>query len=164
MVGTGIAMSGDLQRLEEWVGALLRQLSPAERRTLAREVGTELRRAHALLIRQQVAPDGRAFEPRKRRKKFTDKQGRIKRQKAAMFNALRTRKWLRVQADASQASVGFLAKAARVARVHHEGRTDKVAPSGPQYDYPARPLLGFSAADEKLIENVILLHISNGII
>jgi len=156
MVGTGIAMSGDLQRLEEWVGALLRQLSPTERRTLAREVGTELRRAHALLIRQQVEPDGRAFEPRKRRKKFTDKQGRIKRQKAAMFNGLRTSRWLKVQADATLASVGFTNKAARVARVHQEGRRDRVAPGGVEYDYPVRRLLGFSSADEGLVRDIVL--------
>lgn len=151
-------MSDELQRLEEWAGALLQKVQPSQRRQLARKVGEDLRRAHATLIAQQKAPDGTPYAARKNRKELRSKVGRIKRQKAAMFNKLRTNKFLKVQADAEQASVGFFGKVARLARVHHEGLSDKVAPRGPSYKYPARPLLGFSTADQELIRWSLLYH------
>ncbi|MDR9835006.1 phage virion morphogenesis protein [Herbaspirillum huttiense] len=156
-------MSDDLQRLEEWAGALIAKVQPAQRRQLVRQVANDLRREHARQIAQQVAPDGTPYPARKNRKELRGKSGRIKRQKAAMFNKLRTNTFLQVQADASQASVGFFGKVARIARVHHEGLQDKVAPGGPSYKYPVRPLLGFNTADETLLRESILRHISGKI-
>ncbi|RAN42354.1 tail protein [Herbaspirillum rubrisubalbicans] len=153
-------MSDDLQRLEEWAGALIAKVQPAQRRQLVRQVANDLRREHARLIAQQVAPDGTPYPARKNRKELRTKSGRIKRQKAAMFNKLRTNAYLRVQADASQASVGFFGKVARIARVHHEGLPDKVAPRGPSYKYPTRPLLGFSQQDMNLIREVLLKQLN----
>jgi phage virion morphogenesis protein len=151
-------MSDELQRLEEWAGTLLQKVQPAQRRQLVRKVAEDLRRAHAKLIAQQVAPDGTPYPARKNRKELSGKAGRIKRQKAAMFNKLRTNTFLKVQADADQASVGFFGKVARVARVHHEGLPDKVAPCGPTYKYPARPLLGFSEQDATIVRQALLYH------
>ncbi|MDR9850201.1 phage virion morphogenesis protein [Herbaspirillum huttiense] len=153
-------MSDDLQRLEEWAGALIAKVQPAQRRQLVRQVANDLRREHARLIAQQVAPDGTPYPARKNRKELRGKSGRIKRQKASMFNKLRTNTFLRVQADANQASVGFFGKVARIARVHHEGLQDKVAPRGPSFKYPARPLLGFSTADEILVRESLLRHVA----
>jgi len=155
-------MSDDLQRLEEWAGALIAKVQPAQRRQLVRQVANELRREHARLIAQQVAPDGTPYPARKNRKELRGKAGRIKRQKAAMFSKMRTNTYLQVQADASQASVGFFGKVARIARVHHEGLQDKVAPRGPSYKYPARPLLGFTTSDEFLLRECLLRYISPG--
>jgi len=153
-------MSDDLQRLEEWAGALIAKMQPAQRRQLVRQVANDLRREHARLIAQQVAPDGTPYPARKNRKELRGKSGRIKRQKAAMFNKLRTNTYLKVQADASQASIGFFGKVARIARVHHEGLPDKVAPRGPSYKYPARPLLGFSASDIAELRRSLLEHLT----
>jgi len=152
-------MSDDLQRLEEWAGSLIAKLQPAQRRQLVRQVANDLRREHARLIAQQVAPDGTPYPARKNRKELRGKSGRIKRQKAAMFNKLRTNAYLRVQADASQVSVGFFGKVARVARVHHEGLSDKVASRGPSYKYPARSLLGFNVDDESRLLERIAFHL-----
>ncbi|MFJ3046981.1 phage virion morphogenesis protein [Herbaspirillum chlorophenolicum] len=154
-------MSDDLQRLEEWAGALMAQVQPGRRRILARKVAEDLRRAHARMIAQQVAPDGTPYAARKNRKELRSKAGRIKRQKAAMFNKLRTNTFLKVQADADQASVGFFGKVARLAHVHHEGLPDRVAPRGPSYKYPARPLLGFNTADETLLRESLLRHLES---
>jgi len=154
-------MSDDLQRLEEWAGALIAKVQPAQRRQLVRQVANDLRREHARLIAQQVAPDGTPYPARKNRKELRGKSGRIKRQKASMFNKLRTNTFLRVQADANQASVGFFGKVARVARVHHEGLQDKVAPNGPRYNYPMRPLLGFNTSDAVLLRESLLRHVSS---
>jgi len=153
-------MSDDLQRLEEWAGALIAKVQPAQRRQLVRQVANDLRREHARLIAQQVAPDGTPYPARKNRKELRGKSGRIKRQKAAMFNKLRTNTFLRVQADANQASVGFFGKVARIAHVHHEGLQDKVAPRGPNYKYPARSLLGFSASDVAELHRSLLEHLT----
>ncbi|MDT0356471.1 phage virion morphogenesis protein [Herbaspirillum huttiense F1] len=153
-------MSDDLQRLEEWAGALIAKVQPAQRRQLVRQVANDLRREHARLIAQQVAPDGTPYPARKNRKELRGKSGRIKRQKAAMFNKLRTNTFLRVQADANQASVGFFGKVARIARVHHEGLQDKVAPRGPSHKYPARPLLGFSVGDIAELRRSLLEHLT----
>jgi len=152
-------MSDDLQRLEEWAGALIAKVQPAQRRQLVRQVANDLRREHARLIALQVAPDGAPYPARKNRKELRGKSGRIKRQKAAMFNKLRTNTFLRIQADANQASVGFFGKVARIARVHHEGRQDKVAPRGPSYKYPARALLGFSGRDLAELRRSLLEHL-----
>jgi phage virion morphogenesis protein len=155
-------MSDDLYRLEEWAGALLFKLQPAQRRALGNKVAIELRRSQAKRIAAQTSPDGAAYPPRKKRKELRGKKGRIKRQKAAMFNRLRTASWLETETDERQIAVGFFKKVARVARVHQEGLADKVAPRGPKYQYPARPLLGFSVNDEEVIRRAILRHISRG--
>ncbi|RAN49259.1 tail protein [Herbaspirillum rubrisubalbicans] len=154
-------MSDDLQRLEEWAGTLIAKVQPAQRRQLVRQVANDLRREHTRLIAQQVAPDGTPYPARKNRKELRGKSGRIKKQKAAMFNKLRTNAYLQVQADASQLSVGFFGKVARIARVHHEGLPDKVAPRGPSYKYPARPLLGFNQGDETLLRESLLRHLES---
>ncbi|MBP1314388.1 phage virion morphogenesis protein [Herbaspirillum sp. 1130] len=153
-------MSDDLQRLEEWAGALIAKVQPAQRRQLVRQVANDLRREHARLIAQQVSPDGTPYPARKNRKELRGKSGRIKRQKAAMFNKLRTNIYLKVQADANQASVGFFGKVARIARVHHEGLQDKVAPRGPSYKYPARPLLGFRSEDLTNVRELLIRHLN----
>ena len=57
-------------------------------------------------------------------------------------------KYLRAQATPSEATVAFADRVQRIARVHHYGETDAVNhPDPPQYDYPARPLLGISDPD-----------------
>jgi phage virion morphogenesis protein len=97
-----------------------------------RQVANDLRREHARLIAQQVAPDGTPYPARKNRKELRGKAGRIKRQKAAMFSKMRTNTYLQIKAGFhNQASLGFFDKVARIARVHHEGLQDKVAPRGP---------------------------------
>jgi len=154
-------MSDDLQRLEEWAGALIAKLQPAQRRQLVRKVANDLRRERARLIAQQVAPDGTPYPARKNRKELRSKSGRIKRQKAAMFSKLRTNTYLQIRADADQASVGFFGKVARIARVHHEGLSDAVAPRGPNYKYPVRTLLGFSAGDIVELRRSILEHLTS---
>jgi len=149
----------DLIAFEEWAGAMLSKLGPGQRRVLGRQVAIELRRSQAQRIAQQRAPDGTAYVPRKNRKEFRGKGGRIKRQKAAMFNKLRTTAYLQTRVDENQISVGFFGRVARLAHVHQEGLPDRVAPTGPKYTYPARPLLGFSPHDRDLVRDALLRHL-----
>ena len=51
----------ELTALENWAAPLLACLQPGERRTLARKIGTELRRSQSQRIGKQQAPDGTAY-------------------------------------------------------------------------------------------------------
>lgn len=75
---------------------------------------------------------------------------------AALFRGLRTARWLKAGASQDEAWVAFTERAARVALIHHYGRRDRVAPGGPEIDYPQRELIGFSAADEAMILNAFI--------
>lgn len=118
----------------------------------------DLRRSQAQRIKAQQGPDGTAYPARKKRKEFKGKNGRIKRQKAAMFAKIRTAKHLKVKATGDQIDVGFFGWVARVARVHQFGRQDRVSKKGIAYKYPERPLLGLSGNDCQLIRESLLQH------
>ena len=152
-------MSDDLHALEAWAGALLAKLQPAQRRAINHKVAIDLRRSQAQRIKAQQGPDGTAYPARKRRKEFKGKNGRIKRQKAAMFAKIRTARHLKVKATGDQIEVGFFGWVARVAHVHHDGLMDNVTKKGAKYSYPARPLLGLSELDRKIMRESFLRHL-----
>ena len=154
-------MSDDLKLLATWAEVLLTRLSPAQRRQLLYSMARDLRRSQAQRIKNQQAPDGTPYTPRKNRKNLRGKQGRVKRQKAEMFNKLRTTKHLKTRADANQVSVGFFGRVTGIARVHQEGLIDQVSKhSNVNYRYPSRTLLGFSSPNQTLIRNLLLKHLS----
>ncbi|WP_038492011.1 phage virion morphogenesis protein [Collimonas arenae] len=152
-------MTDDLRALETWADVLLAKLQPGQRRVVTRKIAQELRRSQVRRIASQQAPDGAPYTARKQRKNLRGKKGRVKRQKAAMFEKLRKTKYLLTENDENQLSVGFFEKVVRIARVHQEGLEDKVSKKGPAYRYPARPLLGFSATDQALIRDLLLHHL-----
>lgn len=151
-------MAEDLQhQVDEWAGALLAKLDARARRQLALDIGRELRRSQVARIRAQEAPDGSPYPPRQKRAPRRNKRGAIKRR---MFQKLATAKHLKVRVTGEGVLVGFFGRAARIARVHHEGLRDQVAPDGPEVKYPARPLLGFSDADRSRIRDILLDRLS----
>ena len=152
-------MSEELHLLEAWAGALLAKLQPAQRRAINHKVAVDLRRSQMQRIKAQQGPDGTPYVARKARKELKRKKGRIKREKVAMYNKIRTAKYLQVQADSGQLTVGFAGKVAYIARVHQDGLTDTVTKKGPIYTYPARPLLGLSLTDQELIRDSLLFHL-----
>lgn len=127
----------DLQRVDDWLAALLANLEPAARQRMMRELAQELRRNQQNNIRLQRNPDGSSYEPRKVTART--KKGRIKRQ---MFSKLSTAKYLKTAASADSASVQFAGAVQRIARVHHYGLRDRVSRKGPEVRYTARHLLG----------------------
>jgi phage virion morphogenesis protein len=152
-------MSDDLHALEAWAGALLDKLQPAQRRAINHKVAIDLRRSQAQRIKAQQGPDGAAYPARKRRKEFKGKNGRIKRQKAAMFAKIRTAKHLKVKATGDQIEVGFFGWVARVARVHQIGLYERFGKKGVVYKYPKRTLLGMSTVDQELIRESLFRHL-----
>ncbi|HHY2939249.1 TPA: phage virion morphogenesis protein [Enterobacter roggenkampii] len=141
----------DLQRVDDWLAALLANLEPAARNRMMRQLAQELRRSQQQNIRLQRNPDGTAFEAR--RVTARSKKGRIKRQ---MFAKLRTTKYLKTAATADSASVQFDVKVQRIARVHHYGLRDRVRRNGPEARYPARRLLGVNDEVETVTRDTLL--------
>ena len=150
----------DLQRLEDWVAPLLARLSAPERRRLAMAVARDLRASNAASMRAQQAPDGTAWEPRKN--KLRDERGRIRTRAKAqgMFVKMRAAKHLRAKATPTEAIVAFAGRAERIARVHQFGLRDKVKPGGPDYDYPARQLLGITDEQIERVRDLLLSHLA----
>lgn len=145
----------DLQRVDDWLAALLANLEPATRNRMMRQLAQELRRSQQQNIRLQRNPDGTTFEPRRVTAK--SKKGRIKRQ---MFAKLRTTKYLKTAATADSASVQFDGKVQRIARVHHYGLRDRVRRNGPEARYPARRLLGVNDEVETITRDTLLRWLS----
>lgn len=150
-------MSVDLD-LAPHIEGLLAALSGAERRTLAREIGGELRRVNQRRIAAQQNPDGTPYAPRKPR--LRAQAGAIRRR--AMFSKLRTARYLRVQSSANAALLAITGRAARIARVHHHGELDRVSRDGPDYRYPKRRVLGFSSADRDWIAERVIDRLARG--
>nr|WP_276588787.1 phage virion morphogenesis protein [Enterobacter sichuanensis] len=140
-----------MQRVDDWLAALLANLEPAARNRMMRQMAQELRRSQQQNIRLQRNPDGTTFEPRRVTAK--SKKGRIKRQ---MFAKLRTTKYLKTAATADSASVQFDGKVQRIARVHHYGLRDRVRSNGPLVRYDKRRLLGVNNKVNGMISEMLL--------
>lgn len=149
-------MTDDIDALSGWAEPLLRKMEPAERRKLMKSISRELRKSNQERMKKQEGPDGESWEPRKRR--LSGKSGGIR--KKAMFTKLRTAKYLKVRTTPDVAGIAFGGIAGRIARIHQYGLRAKVDKDGPEYNYPARPLLGTSREDLDMIAEKILEHVT----
>ncbi|EAU9205559.1 phage virion morphogenesis protein [Salmonella enterica subsp. enterica] len=146
----------ELQRVDDWLTALLANLEPAARQRMMRELAQDLRRNQQNNIRLQRNPDGSGYEPR--RVMTRSKKGRIKRQ---MFLKLRTAKYLKTTATADSASVEFAGQVQRIARVHHYGLRDRISRKGPEVRYAKRRLLGMNNMVVNEIHNLLIHSLSS---
>ncbi|ELO1018818.1 phage virion morphogenesis protein [Citrobacter freundii] len=146
----------ELTPFDDQMAGLIGALSPASRRRLAAEIAKQLRAAQQQRIRQQKAPDGSPYESRKRQP-LRAKKGRIKR---AMFQKLRTNRYMKASGRNDAAVVEFTGKVQRIAQIHQLGLKDRPNPHAQDVQYPERQLLGFSQADVQLIEVLIAEHLS----
>ena len=148
-----------VEEVQAKLTALIANLSPQARRQLGRKIGQALRKSQSNRIARQQNPDGSAFEPRKPRKEFGKKKGRIKRK--AMFAKLRTARYLKVRSNGNEVSVGFNGSSAAIAAVHQYG----LSSSPSKYKdfkvlYAQRELLGFTEEDIEMIERFVLRAIA----
>ena len=134
----------DFKHFDDKLAGLIGALSPASRRKLAAEIAKELRRSQQQRIKQQKAPDGTPYQARKRQP-LRAKKGRIKQ---AMFQKLRTSRYMKASGRNDTAVVEFTGKVQRIARIHQLGLKDRPNPHAQDVQYPERQLLGFSR-DEK---------------
>lgn len=152
----------DLQRLEGWLSPLLSRLTEAERRGLARDVARDLRAGNVATMRAQQAPDGTPWELRKP-SALREARGAVRRtvkKPLPMFQKLRATKHLQAQGLTDEAVLQFVGRADRIARVHHFGQEDRVKLGGPNYRYPARPLLGITEDQKSRIQELVLWHLT----
>lgn len=84
------------------------------------------------------------------------RRGGVKKKARAMFSRMRTASHLKAGATPDEAWVEFTSRASRIARVHHFGLKDRVAPGGPETRYPQRELLGFSQEDDEAVLALIV--------
>lgn len=146
----------EFKPFDNQLAALLAALSPAGRRKLAGEIAKQLRTAQQQRIKQQKAPDGSPYQARKRQP-LRAKKGRIKR---AMFQKLRTNRYMKASGRENGAVVEFTGKVQRIARVHQFGLKDRPNAHAQDVQYAERQLLGFSQADKQLVETLTIKHLS----
>ncbi len=148
-----------VEEIQAKLTALINNLSPQARRQLARNIGQALRKNQQARIARQENPDGTAFEPRKPRKEFGKKKGRIKRK--AMFAKLRTARYFKIQSNANEVSVGFNGSSAMIAKVHQYGLMSSPSKTKDfKVRYAQRELLGFSQSDLDIIEDLVIEQLS----
>ncbi|ELY2625032.1 phage virion morphogenesis protein [Cronobacter sakazakii] len=146
----------DFKPFDDKLAALIASLSPAGRRRMASDIARKLRQRQQRRIKSQKAPDGTPYAARKKQP-IRAKNRRIKRE---MFAKLRTSRFLKAKGSDSEAAVEFAGKVQRMAKVHHYGLKDKPGPKSQAVEYPARPLLGFSDDDRRIVEEVIISYLS----
>ncbi|HCM9092784.1 TPA: phage virion morphogenesis protein [Enterobacter kobei] len=139
---------------------LIGAMSPAGRQKLAAEIAKELRKSQQQRIKLQKAPDGTTYQARKRQP-LRAKSGRIKR---AMFQKLRTARYIKASGSNDATVVEFTGKVQRIARVHQLGLKDRPNPHSRDVQYSERQLLGFNRADKNLVEDLIIEHLMNNIL
>lgn len=146
----------DFKPFDNQLAGLLAALSPAGRRKLAGDIAKELRKSQQQRIKQQKAPDGSPYQARKRQP-LRAKTGRIKR---AMFQKLRTSRYMKATGRENSAVVEFTGKVQRIARVHQLGLKDRPNEHAKDVQYAERQLLGFSQADKQIVESLIFKLLS----
>ncbi|MCM7805998.1 phage virion morphogenesis protein [Enterobacter kobei] len=142
----------ELKPFDDRLNGLIAALSPAARRKLAGEIAKELRKSQQQRIKLQKAPDGSPYQARKRQP-LRAKTGRIKR---AMFQKLRTSRYMKATGSESSAVVEFTGKVQRIAQIHQYGLKDRPNIHSKDVQYAERQLLGITVLDQKLIEKIIL--------
>ncbi|MGP3068760.1 phage virion morphogenesis protein [Serratia nevei] len=145
----------ELNPFDTRLAGLIAKLSPQSRKSLAVAVSKRLRAGQQQHIKCQQAPDGTPYAPRKTRlrnkKRLRDR---------AMFSKLRTARYLKAQGNSDAAVVEFVGRVQRMANVHHFGLRDRPSQHCEMVKYEARPLLGYSIRDIKIIEEIIIYHLA----
>ena len=146
-------------RLDTLARALVARLSPARRRALLAALMRDIRRQHQARMAAGQDPDGTAWTPRL----SPPRKGKPRRMMAGLIRA----RTLRVTATpdtgtSDTGAIGYTGAAARVARVHHFGLIDHVAPDGPRVRYEVRRLLGFTAGDTDRVRQALIDQLRDG--
>lgn len=146
----------EFKPFDEKLNGLIAALSPAARRKLAGELAKELRKSQQQRIKLQKAPDGSPYQARKRQP-LRAKTGRIKR---AMFQKLRTSRYMKANGSNDAAVVEFTGKVQRIASVHQWGLKEKLGRNNTLVEYPARELLGFDFSSIQMIEKEVFMMLA----
>jgi hypothetical protein len=77
-----------------------------------------------------------------------------------MFKKLRLARNLKAGASDAEAWVGFVGRAARIARVHQEGGVDRPSSGQAPVRYAKRVLIGPTAAEEARLLDMLLAQVN----
>ncbi|WP_277981541.1 phage virion morphogenesis protein [Sphingomonas phyllosphaerae] len=100
-----------------------------------------------------AAADQRAPGPR------LPQRGKIRAR--AMFRKLRTARYLRVGVESDEAWAGWGGAAATIARIHHQGLSDRPTPGAKPVRYARRMLLGLSEPERRALTDQLLQALTN---
>ena len=154
-------MSDGIEQVKLAFTDLLRNISKPRRRLLYQQIGRELARSQRRRIKAQQNPDGSPFEPRKKRKQFRKKKGRIKNQ--LMFKKIVSPSHLKLRYEQEGISLGFYGGDAAIANVHQYGLYSSPSKYKDfKVKYDQRELLGFSEEDIEMIERFVIKAIAEG--
>nr|DAE12994.1 MAG TPA: virion morphogenesis protein [Myoviridae sp. ct4vg1] len=154
-------MSDGIEQVKLAFTDLLKNISKPRRRLLYQQIGRELARNQRRRIKAQQNPDGTPFEPRKKRKQFSKKKGRIKNQ--LMFKKIVSPSHLKLRYEQEGISLGFYGGDAAIANVHQYGLYSSPSKYKDfKVKYAQRELLGFSEEDIEMIERFVIKAIAEG--
>lgn len=154
-------MSDGIEQVKLAFTDLLKNISKPRRRLLYQQIGRELARNQRRRIKAQQNPDGSPFEPRKKRKQFSRKKGRIKNQ--LMFKKIVSPSHLKLRYEQEGISLGFYGGDAAIANVHQYGLYSSPSKYKDfKVKYAQRELLGFSEEDIEMIERFVIKAIAEG--
>ena len=154
-------MSDGIEQVKLAFTDLLKNISKPRRRLLYQQIGRELARNQRRRIKAQQNPDGSPFEPRKKRKQFSRKKGRIKNQ--LMFKKIVSPSHLKLRYEQEGISLGFYGGDAAIANVHQSGLYSSPSKYKDfKVKYAQRELLGFSEEDIEMIERFVIKAIAEG--
>lgn len=111
-------------------------------------------------ISRHLPPEGGGMDPGALDGTIWNAKGALKPVARKMFLKLKSARNLTVNASAAAAWIEFTGRAGRLAAIHHYGLRDRVAPGGPETDYPQRELLGFSQEDNEAMLDMLLQHVA----
>lgn len=154
-------MSDGIEQVKLAFTDLLKNISKPRRRLLYQQIGRELARSQRRRIKAQQNPDGSPFEPRKKRKQFSKKKGRIKNQ--LMFKKIVSPSHFKIRYEQEGISLGFYGGDAAIANVHQYGLYSSPSKYKDfKVKYAQRELLGFSEEDIEMIERFVIKAIAEG--
>lgn len=149
-------MSDSIKQVKSAFDALLTNISKPRRQLLYQQIGRELARSQRRRIKAQQNPDGSKYEARKKPKKV-----RSKIKQGAMFEKIRTQRFMKLKYENEGVSLGYEGANAVIARIHQEGLVGRVKKEWDvKVQYARRELLGFTEEDRQMIEDLIIQALS----
>lgn len=145
----------DDQALNDELNTLLKNVSPAGRRKIAKEIAFRIRVNRSDQIKKNVDPMGQKFVPRKPQKRKGAKKGR-------MFKKLGARRSLTARFNPAEALVSFRGQNLKIAKTHQDGGFGVVNKQGLKVRYPQRPLLGIGKVEREIVRDAIISALAEG--
>ncbi|MDE8034646.1 phage virion morphogenesis protein [Actinobacillus equuli subsp. haemolyticus] len=145
--------------LNNYLEALVGNLTPAKRKTLIQEIGRKLAESQRKRIREQKNPDGSNYVPR--RKPVHKTKRRVNK---AMFSKLSTARLMKTKGTKNGVEIGYSGANAVIADVHQYGKPSHVVKNANwKVQYEQRELLGFTDEDIEMIEDCVINVLRDGL-